>query len=631
MLNPAENHIPLVNIRKSQIVKALTLLSFVFIIEIFCVPVFAQKVSYKSSSSIVLDSTVHYWNNSCGDLDKLISYNGYQYTCFWDVDYHLVISRRKLSDNQVQNIVFPDKCSNPSDGHRYTVIGISPGDGRLHISYDHHNNPHHYRFSDANWITNPPDKISVTQFSPIEYQANKDLESKLTYPQYFNDKSGNLFFVYRNGRAGNGEEHLNKYNSTAGKWEHVGIITSGKGTYTGDINLGNSISRYSYANGWIFDSNDRLHFAWTWREPGDERSNHDVCYAYSDDYGVTWKDNSGNQIANLQKNDPIDITDTGAVVVSVPQLYWMINSGTMAVDANNQPHIFTYKSVNYSTERSGRNVHQIHYWRTKSGKWDSKWITDTTTTSLYGNRGLIVIDNKNNCYLFYTKNSTVQWINKQDIPDFSWQAGGYAGGTFTGPDPEIITPDNLGIDITNNKVIKIKMQNFTSSSSAEFYFTTKTNNKWQSKTFAIIPNDPIYREYLVDMSNVSGWKGTLQQLKFNPATGVSNGSFSMDYIRIGNNTSNAKTWEFTSGYQFVCSETYAYNNYATTLTFNLLEGIVEAYDDEGYRFDTRRFRNDKIISLPMVEKIGPNYSFAIREFTLDKKPMSKVKEISPGK
>ncbi|MNQ98992.1 hypothetical protein D3C85_1147120 [compost metagenome] len=122
------------------------------------------------------------------------------------------------------------------------------------------------------------------------------------------------------------------------------------------------------------------------------------------------------------------------------------------------------------------------------------------------------------------------------MTSFGWQSSGFIGGTNASSDPYITSADAIGTPITSNKIIRIKMKNSTSGTSAKLYFTTTTNTSYdeaKSKSFTIKANDANYTEYIIDMSNVPGWTGTLKQLRFDPNT-ASSGSFSIDYMRISN-------------------------------------------------------------------------------------------------
>ena len=93
----------------------------------------------------------------------------------------------------------------------------------------------------------------------------------------------------------------------------------------------------------------------------------------------------------------------------------------------------------------------------------------------------------------------------------------------------------FNVDITNNKIIKIAIQNNSNGTEAEIFFGTDTDPGFgagKSKVFAISSGDNGFQEYTVDMSDVPGWTGTLTNFRLDPTDGDS-GSMRVDYIRIG--------------------------------------------------------------------------------------------------
>ena len=190
------------------------------------------------------------------------------------------------------------------DRHRNTCLGISPGDGRLHLSWDHHNNPLRYAKSRAGFLSDPPAKLTPDDGEPAQPMlSDPALEARVTYPRFFNDRRGDLFFFYRIGGSGNGDNYLHRYDPTDASWTRTGMLFSSRGTYGP---WKNSQSRCAYLHDLVFDARNRLHATWVYRETGASwASNHDLHYAYSDDQGRTWSNNSGEPIADLAKGDPI--------------------------------------------------------------------------------------------------------------------------------------------------------------------------------------------------------------------------------------------------------------------------------------------------------------------------------------
>ncbi len=81
--------------------------------------------------------------------DALVSFNGWQYACFYsflqsessDADpapLFVHLARRELPRGPWEVTVLDDYPQTTDDGHNTVQMGICPGDGTIHLSYDHH-------------------------------------------------------------------------------------------------------------------------------------------------------------------------------------------------------------------------------------------------------------------------------------------------------------------------------------------------------------------------------------------------------------------------------------------------------------------------------------------------------------
>jgi len=328
---------------------------------------------------IRIDDDVWPWfNRASFDQDKVVSYGDHQYTIYWAADQTLVLVRRNLRTHRVQSLRFPGYhlSLNPRDGHRNTVLGISPADGRLHLSWDHHNNDLRYTKSRQGFLSDPPETISWADFEPAQPLA-PGAPQRVTYPRFLNDPEDNLFFLYRTGSSGSGDTVSSKYDAGSGAWSIVtSCLFSKEGTYAP---WENSTSRNAYLHDVLFDQAGRLHVTWVYREAGRSwASNHDLHYAFSDDDGITWQNNSGQQIADLSKNDPIALDDPGIIVQRIPVFSWLMNQCGMTLDRNDQPHVATFHlaqpfvpaELEHNPPKEAQDRLAIHhYWRDGSGTW----------------------------------------------------------------------------------------------------------------------------------------------------------------------------------------------------------------------------------------------------------------------
>ena len=357
------------------------------------------------------DDTWRPFNMASFDQDKVRTCGDFQYTPYWDADMTLVVARRDLRDNSVQTVRLEGRTltKNPKDGHRNTVVGVSPEDGRLHLSWDHHCNPLRYGASRAGFLTTPPVTMTAADFEPPRPLLPDDkLESSATYPRFLNNPAGALTFTYRQGGSGNGDTYVQRYAAESNTWTRLGTtgLFSRRGTFAP---WENSTSRCAYLNDTLFDAKGRLHVTWCYRETGATwASNHDLHYAYSDDGGATWQNNAGEQIADLPKGDPIELADPGIVVQPIPVFSWLMNQCAMTLDADNQPHVVNFHLATPEKPKGqlkhspppeiGSKLQLFHYWRTPDGEWHS-----SGPVTPLGTRPGIVFDRDGNLIVYYAK------------------------------------------------------------------------------------------------------------------------------------------------------------------------------------------------------------------------------------
>jgi len=361
---------------------------------------------------VLVDSDVWpYFNRASFDQDKIVSYGDYQYSMYWACDEVLVLVRRDLRTHAIQKLRFQDYhlTINPRDSHRNTVVGISPADGRLHMSWDHHNNDLRYAKSKAGFLTEPPDEMLLDDFEPAQ-MLTSEAPQRVTYPRFFNDQEHNLFFMYRTGSSGNGDTVMARYDAGQGTWSLIAInLFSREGTYPP---WDNSDSRNAYLHDVLFDHKGRLHVSWVYRETGGTwASNHDLHYAYSDDGGVTWNNNTGEGIADLSKNESIVLDSSGIVVREIPVHSWLMNQCAMNLDSQNCPHVATYHLVEpFIPEQQKHNppalvyenLSHYHYWRDTDGVWRSSGpIPELNRKELGIRRPNIVMDKDDNVCLYW--------------------------------------------------------------------------------------------------------------------------------------------------------------------------------------------------------------------------------------
>lgn len=300
-------------------------------------------------------------NGRISQQDSLASHKGFQYATYYDAARRICVARRKLPKGKWQVIRFDDyHIQGFNDTHNVTVLGICPGDGTIHLAFDHHASPLHYRVSRKQVATRPDEfQWEPSLFGAVTSELQKGKRtSAVTYPRFFSTPKGGLQFYYRIGGAGKGDGHLNEYDPESGTWQHLGMITSKNGKY------GNSRSRGPYTNGFDYDADGRLHVTWVWRELSKiEINTHDLQYAYSDDFGRVWCNSKGVKIgalgtANKQKRVPIHVNSPGVTVYDIPLKWGLENQFSQAIDHQGRIHTVLWHNPPHAPRPNQNYIHK---------------------------------------------------------------------------------------------------------------------------------------------------------------------------------------------------------------------------------------------------------------------------------
>lgn len=304
---------------------------------------------------------------------SLATHGDTQYIAYYDGDGFVTLGKRKLGSDE-WTLHRTQYKGNVKDGHNVISMGVD-GDGYIHVSFDHHGYPLRYAKSVAPGSLELGDKIPMIGTD----------EQDVTYPEFYTLADGDMIFAYRSGASGRGNLVLNRYDTKTGKWSRVhDVLIDGEG------------ERNAY---WqmFADPKGTLHLSWVWRETWLVETNHDLCYAKSDDGGKTWKRSDGTLYQ-------LPITQASAEKAwEIPQNSELINQTSMTADAQGNPFIATYWRDRNSDVPQYRLV-----WH-DGKKWNMSTVGERKTPfSLSGGgtkmipiaRPRIVSDGKKACYIF---------------------------------------------------------------------------------------------------------------------------------------------------------------------------------------------------------------------------------------
>ncbi|KAH6670271.1 hypothetical protein F5X68DRAFT_248835 [Plectosphaerella plurivora] len=313
--------------------------------------------------------------------DVLITHGDFQYVTFYNTtpagynNHYVNLGRRRVTPNvgEWEYLTFKDYVQKTMDGHNMISMGIS-GDGRIHLSFDHHDVPLNYRVSHEGIANDVPSSAEWTAdlFGPVTHDlpGSTGPWTPLTYPRFESLENGNMLLEFRIGMSGSGDSYIHHYDISTQRWTAYGKYIQGS-----DNN--------AYINGLDF-LDGRLYTSWTVRETPNADTNHGVYFAYSDDEGRTWHNTKGESLTV-----PISTADDSTLVWDVPQNARMVNQEGQLIDAKGRFHVLMRDNL------SGEHLYQ-HFLRETDGSWTKNPIDpgDINGPDLYDPRGKFAADAK---------------------------------------------------------------------------------------------------------------------------------------------------------------------------------------------------------------------------------------------
>ncbi|RYP54524.1 hypothetical protein DL768_000726 [Monosporascus sp. mg162] len=410
-------------------------------------------------------------NGNAFQQDAIQSFNGWQYACFYSPlpgggaaePLFVHVARRRLPHGPWETLVLDDYPQTTDDGHNTVQVGHRV----------------RYRFSLPKVALSPEGfewepklfRCTLSQLPGLE--GEDELFGYITYPR-FGQLGEDLWFSWRTGKAGLGDDHLSVYRAGTGRHELVG--GSGSGTHLRGVD-GNP-----YIHG-LHHRDGRLHATWVWRgfvwyegwdDPADTKhkaqagpnsaqNNHDICYAYSDDGGRTWCNGAGERVADLSRGESIRPDSPGIVAFEIPRGSGLHNQESQAVDHSGGVHVLNRD--NLDGEQRWK-----HYYRSSDGS------SPLLAHPLIGPSGFVVIPSEGT------------WTQRA-LPHVKGLYGGKRGQVVVSRDDDLyfVLPDTEAPTLTILKALK-----------DDGYSTYEL--VWRKEGFP--PTDPLVDETRLDYDNV---------------------------------------------------------------------------------------------------------------------------------
>lgn len=238
------------------------------------------EVTAQSSTSAPLDMVEKYpevvkiinvapvWSAHETGRPDLVTRDEFQYVAYYDKDRYLTIAQRKLGSENWSYYMFPVQMGWATGSHAKLTL-VLDRDGYIHISS--------YRRSLHQGPPTPPQNIyyrSVRAHDIGEFERLVMIsgEEAPAYPTFITGPNDELYFTYRMGVSGRGDQIFNVYNHDTRTWERL---------Y--DTPLFDGQGRMNAYGGPSLGPDGVWHATWVWRDTPDNATNHFVSYARSKD------------------------------------------------------------------------------------------------------------------------------------------------------------------------------------------------------------------------------------------------------------------------------------------------------------------------------------------------------------
>ena len=431
----------------------------------------------------------------------LISHENFQYAAWYrnvGFNEHIVLGRRDLNNLAIGWTSFdtglqlihgdaddPENGSQtqPWDNHNAVNMGIS-GDGRLHLSYDHHGNELNY--IDGNATANTWSRqgvFGVNNVDAIRAQVTNTLVpggppvGSVTYPRFStNSMTGDMVITLRLGASGAGDLFIANYDPNSQTWSELREFIRGDDGVLFNDGIGPlSISRNPYLNDITFAADGDLHATFTWRETANGTANHNLNYIRSTDGGMTWLNDADDQVTGV--GERVSILSPGIIINSdtdfiTPFVVGGSNSGStplglidrnqtlmnqqgQTVDSNGGVHVLMWSRKDPATHDpedrpfDTTEAAHSHYFKDPiTGEWSKNQIPivdENNNDVQVGTRGQIAFDLNGNVFAAYTSPGVAGDHNRNFFdPGTLVIAGATAGSGYQ--DWSILYRDNLGFN-----------------------------------------------------------------------------------------------------------------------------------------------------------------------------------------
>ncbi len=277
----------------------------------------------------------------------LLTRDGRQYVAYYDADRFLTLAQRTLGSENWTFRRFPVQVGWQTGGHARLTLALDR-DGYVHLNC--------YRRGLLQAPPRPPAAIYYRSLEPHSIEAFERLYmiSEREHPHYptFYRADDTVFFAYRSGGSGRGDQWVNRYNTEERTWERA--------FDTPLLDGRRRMNAYVHGPGGpVVGPDGRWHLLWLWRNTPCHSTNHSLSYARTVGRELTqWESADGTSVS-----PPFSIDNRELLVADLPP----------GRGLSNVLHTLNWDSMNravisfHAFDDAGKS--QIYNARFEDGEW----------------------------------------------------------------------------------------------------------------------------------------------------------------------------------------------------------------------------------------------------------------------
>jgi len=233
------------------------------------------------------------WSAHPSSPPILVTAGEAQYLAYYNAERRLTLAWRKLDEETWQHRHFPVVTRWATGAHALIGLAVDSG-GHIHLVP--------YRRDLSEQPKAPPNMIyfrSTRPHDPLSMDATHMVspdEPNPGYPVFLTAPDGTLYFEFREGGSGQGNQRINRYDAAARTWHPTPMLLDGRG----------GMSAYG---GPRLGPDGQWHCHWMWRDTPMADSNHTLSYMVSADL-ISWRGACGAELKlPVDSSNPLVVVD----------------------------------------------------------------------------------------------------------------------------------------------------------------------------------------------------------------------------------------------------------------------------------------------------------------------------------